>query len=405
MKLLVCACECNPAAERGAGWNWVQAYRRLGYQVHVITNGRYRCELLQCRSVLTGEVVVHHCEVPSWAGSWKKTAVGTYFYNLLWQWAAYDFARELHALERFDRVHHVSTGSRHQPSFMGCLGIPFVYGPMGAGEGPPAALMRGACLRNTVIQGWRNATRAALKLDPFMRATFARAQMIACTTVETMKCIPRRYRSRCMVQLGAAIHEREIAPAPLYDDAAPDFVFVGDLNHGNGLHLAIEAMARARRVVPRARLRVVGDGPDREWLQELAAEAGVAGGVEWMGVLRQEQRAKLLRDSVALVFPSLCDAEGVPVLEALAAALPVVCLDLGAPGVLVTPDCACVVKTEGAGEPEVVEGLEHAMVVLATNPQLRMRMGAQALARARQLTWERAAQAVCAGGEPLKRAA
>jgi glycosyltransferase involved in cell wall biosynthesis len=208
-----------------------------------------------------------------------------------------------------------------------------------------------------------------------------------------------------MVQLGAAIHEREIAPAPLYDGAAPNFVFSGELDHGNGLHLAIEAFARVLKVVPRARLRVIGEGPDREWLQQIAAGTGAADGIEWMGALRQEERATLLHDSVALVFPSLCDAEGLPVLEALAAALPVVCLDLGAPGVLVTPDCACIVKTEAAEEQEVVEGLEHAMVLLATNPQLRMRLGAQALQRARLLTWERAAQAVCAGGEPLNRAA
>jgi hypothetical protein len=175
MKLLVCAYDCNPAAEYSAGWNWVQAFLRVGYQVHVITDGRHRREVLECGSVLRGEVVVHHCEVPAWARCWTETAVGAYLYNLLWQWVAYDFARELHALERFDRVHHVSTGSRHQPSFMGGLGIPFVYGPVSTGEAPPAALMRGVSLRNRVAQTWRSAAGALMKLDPFMRATFARA--------------------------------------------------------------------------------------------------------------------------------------------------------------------------------------------------------------------------------------
>lgn len=405
MKLLVCAYECDPVSERGAGWNWVQAFLRLGYQVHVITNGRYRREVLQCPAVLSGSVVFHYCEVPHWAMGWNGTAAGRYAYNLLWQWVAYGFAQELHVLEKFNRVHHVSTGNLHQPSFMGHLGIPFVYGPVGAGEAPPAALMRGLTLRNRIAQAWRNACNGMLKMDPFMRSTFARAQMIACTTVETMRRIPGTYRSRCMVQLGSAIDEQEIAPAPLYDDAAPNFVFSGELNHDDGLHLAIEALGRVRKVVPRARLRIVGDGPGRAWMQKCAEKAGVADATEWLGPLNQEERAKVLQDSVALVFPSLCDAEGGAVLEALAAALPVVCLDLGAPGVLAAPDCACIVKTEGAEEADVVAGLENAMLLLATNPQLRMRLGAQALQRARQLTWERAAQAVCAGGEPLKRAA
>src|SRR5947209_3454798 len=137
MKLLVCAYDCKPGAEPGVGWNWVQAFLRLGYQVHVITSRRHRGAIMKSPSMLSPNLVFHHCDVPVWARSWEKAPAGQYFYHLLWQWVAYEFARELHALERFDRVHHVSPGNLHQPSFMGGLGIPFVFGPVGGGQAAP----------------------------------------------------------------------------------------------------------------------------------------------------------------------------------------------------------------------------------------------------------------------------
>ena len=405
MKLLVCAYDCKPGSEPGVGWNWVQAYLRLGYQVHVITSGRHRGAIMRNAAALSPTLVFHHCDVPVWARGWDRSETGWYFYHLMWQWVAYDFARELHGLEKFDRVHHISPGSLHQPSFMGGLGIPFVFGPVGGGESAPAELMRGMSLRGRLELGFRRFRAALLNCDPFMRTTFRQAETIACTTAETMNRIPKAYRSRCIVQTASGIDEHQIAPAPLYDNAAPNFAFLGKLKYGNGLHLAIEALAEARRTVPLAKLRVIGEGPEREWLEQRARQMGVWSAVEWLGAARPEERLRVLRDSVALVSPSMCDGSGKPILEALASALPVICLDLGVPGSLATPDCACIVRTDGAREGDVVKSLATAMILLATNPQLRTRMGASALNRARQLTWDSAAQAVNRVVEPIRPAA
>jgi len=97
------------------------------------------------------------------------------------------------------------------------------------------------------------------------------------------------------------------------------------------------------------------------------------------------------------VFPSLHDSGGMVVLEALAAGLPVICLDLGGPGTIATEDCAVVVPARTADEASVVEALADGMIRIATDPAFRARLAENAVLRARQLTWDRAADHLYAG--------
>jgi len=79
------------------------------------------------------------------------------------------------------------------------------------------------------------------------------------------------------------------------------------------------------------------------------------------------------------------------VLEALAAGLPVICLDLGGPGTIATPDCAIVVPARKASNAKVVEDLAEGMIRLATDSALRAALAGNAVNRAKQLTWNQAA--------------
>jgi glycosyltransferase involved in cell wall biosynthesis len=75
-------------------------------------------------------------------------------------------------------------------------------------------------------------------------------------------------------------------------------------------------------------------------------------------------------------------------LEALQAGVPVVCLDLGGPGIIVNESCGFVVSTANADEAQTVAGLAGAMTSLATmaTPELEhLSMGA--IARANDLSW------------------
>jgi colanic acid/amylovoran biosynthesis glycosyltransferase len=126
-------------------------------------------------------------------------------------------------------------------------------------------------------------------------------------------------------------------------------VYIGRLADKKGIDVLLEALVQ----VPSARVRVIGDGPDRAALVALAARLGVADRVQFSGKLPKPEVLAALRRAQAIVIPSKVgaggDMEGTPVVlcEAMAAGVPIVasdlgglgeCVDDGTTGILVPPD-------------------------------------------------------------------
>ncbi|MEM6441635.1 MAG: glycosyltransferase family 4 protein [Pseudomonadota bacterium] len=111
---------------------------------------------------------------------------------------------------------------------------------------------------------------------------------------------------------------------PQRDPERPLLLFVGRLARIKGLGVLLEAFAKVREAHSTVRLRLVGDGPDRAWLEAKAKTLGVAEHVEFTGYQSQDQVTEHLAQSDILVLPSF--AEGVPVvlMEAMAAGVPVI---------------------------------------------------------------------------------
>jgi glycosyltransferase involved in cell wall biosynthesis len=93
------------------------------------------------------------------------------------------------------------------------------------------------------------------------------------------------------------------------------------------------------------------------------------------------------------LFASLRDGGGLVVVEAMAAGKPVVCFDLGGPGLHVNEDCGFKVP---ARDPEQgVRDMAAALEKLARDRNLRARMGRAAFERARQVyDWDRVAERI-----------
>jgi glycosyltransferase involved in cell wall biosynthesis len=74
--------------------------------------------------------------------------------------------------------------------------------------------------------------------------------------------------------------------------------------------------------------------------------------------------------------------------------LPVVCFDLGGPGVLVTKNSGIVVATAHRDRQQLVAALADAMKSLADQPDTLRAVQLGALSRARELTWAAAVRQV-----------
>jgi glycosyltransferase involved in cell wall biosynthesis len=76
------------------------------------------------------------------------------------------------------------------------------------------------------------------------------------------------------------------------------------------------------------------------------------------------------------------------VLESLSMGLPVVCLDLGGPGIMVNASCGFVVPTPDTDDAHTVSGVADAMINLATMSVADLAdLSIGAVARANELSW------------------
>jgi glycosyltransferase involved in cell wall biosynthesis len=99
-------------------------------------------------------------------------------------------------------------------------------------------------------------------------------------------------------------------------------VSLGRLRRQKGHDVALRAMTEIAAAEPRARMLVVGDGPERARLEKLHARLGLAGRAIMTG--QREDVPGILAAADCLVAPSRYEGFGLAVAEAMAAGAPVV---------------------------------------------------------------------------------
>ena len=109
---------------------------------------------------------------------------------------------------------------------------------------------------------------------------------------------------------------------------APVVGTVARLVASKGVDQLIRSLAPIRRIVPSARLLIVGDGPARAGLERLAEQAGVRDTVHFSGTL-PETRVALSLMRVFVFLPAEQEGFGLSLLEAMAAGRPVVAVRRG----------------------------------------------------------------------------
>lgn len=115
------------------------------------------------------------------------------------------------------------------------------------------------------------------------------------------------------------------APLPeLVDPARPLLLFVGRLEPRKGLDVAIRAFLRLRASLPRVRLCVVGDGPERSRCQEMVPPA-LRPDVLFVGRVAAAELPRYHASADVFLAPATSgESFGVVLLEAMAAGLPIV---------------------------------------------------------------------------------
>jgi glycosyltransferase involved in cell wall biosynthesis len=164
------------------------------------------------------------------------------------------------------------------------------------------------------------------------RRALASAAAILVSVPEATVTVPEAFRSKVRVlPFGIDTTAFEIASLP----STATVLFVGRLDAEKGIRELVEAFADVIARIGKARLVVVGDGPERTWLEKRQHASGLNGSLELLGAVPHSRIPDVLKEASLLCLPSHGEPFGMVALEAMASGRPVVAYDLGGPRYLI----------------------------------------------------------------------
>lgn len=177
-------------------------------------------------------------------------------------------------------------------------------------------------------------------------------------------------------------------------DGAPYFLFVGNLKPNKNLSVLLKALGQAVGQIPH-RLIIVGKADNMKTVDRYVAYEAkkLSDRVQLTGEISDQRLMEYYRGAEALVFPSLYEGFGLPLLEAMSLGCPVLCSNTSAlPEV--GGDAVMYFNPRDAGD------LAAKLVEVARTPELRSGLVQRGLARLKMFSYEECA---CQTAEVLNR--
>lgn len=301
--------------------------------------------------------------------------------------------KELVVDQQISVIHQPMPVSPKEPSLIYDMGAPVIIGPMNGGMDYPVSFRRlqGRIERISLFIGRR--------LSNLLNTVFPgkrRAALLLVANERTKQALPDYVREspvKIIVENGVdlTLWKKQIRAKPVSGNPTR-FVYMGRLVDWKAVDILIFAFAEASRS-SNICLTIIGDGVERENLQNLAKRMNVLGDskmeskVHFAGWLSQAECAMQLLDADVLVLPSLMECGGAVVLEAMAMSMPVIATKWGGPVDYLDENCGILI--EPVSRDFLVENIASAMINLAESPEKRLLMGEVARQRIEMMfDWE-----------------
>lgn len=327
-------------------------------------------------------------------GNFHSRALTPFLYpfSLAFEWFAWRRLRSRVMAGEFDIVFRLLPANPVLPSAFPFLSrrcsVPFVIGPINGGLPWPRGFSQAAQQK-----AWIDNLRNVYRFLPFARSTYRRAAAIIAGSSQTyaefasygdkLFFIPENGITRSL--FSSTLRRSD-------GDSKLELIFLGALVPYKACDLALRAAASALRS-NLAHFTVVGDGPERSRLEELARSLEIEKSISFCGMLPHAEAMRRLHAADVMIYPSVREFGGAVVVEALAAgAIPFVA-DFGGPGDTVRPDVGF--KVSLTNEADVVSQLERSLAELIRDRSLLERLRQQGMFYAREfLTWDAKVQTV-----------
>jgi len=143
-----------------------------------------------------------------------------------------------------------------------------------------------------------------------------------------------------------------------------------------GIHFALHALARVKKAGCRIPFTVASEGPERSFLERKAQELGLGSQVVFRSPFAGHEYRPALADHNLFLLPSFREGSAITILEAMLCGQVPLVVSSSTQGETVTPASGFAVPLESADQ--IIGNLASALLKLAGDPDLRLRMAREA---------------------------
>jgi glycosyltransferase involved in cell wall biosynthesis len=397
-RLLLSAYQCGPSmgSVSQIGWEW---YSRLAPRIPttLVTHLRNREALTKAGAPLSCSEVIF-VDTERFSGSLYRLAsrllpkslqagfpISSLDFFVYDRCAVTLLRQKIVAGARWDIVHAVTPVSPPAPTWLHRLGPPLILGPLNGGIKTLPAFPQVTGGKSARLDPVRNIGRLVDTIVDTIVGSTRKATVILTVTRATLTSIPRRYRRLCipMLENGVDLNVFSAAPWPIGPSKthALRILFVGRFLPFKGVPLLLEAIARIRDEFP-VRLTIVGEGPLEASWKQVTNALGLQDIVTFCGPLSAAEVAAQMRAAHVFCLPSVRESGTAVLLEAMAAARPVIAIAYGGPAEVVDDNVGRAIPPDA---PEaMIETLAHTLRDVFADAESWQRRGEEGRRRAEQ---------------------
>jgi len=383
----------NPfkGSEDGMGWNFVCQIARNNKVIAITReNNQPHIEkyMLEIPSDVYQNIQFLYFDLPYWMRFWKKGGRGAMLYYWMWQKGIVAFIKKQNL--SFDIVHNVNFHNDWTPSYLWKLNKPFIWGPIGHHPEIPKqylAPFKKSYFIKDKLTWWIK--HYFWNFSFSLKKTVKKADYVLCmnsSVADILKLEKQKY---------------EVIPSVATEDFGCDkqvendsftLISAGRLVPLKGFDLSILAFGKFVQRLPereksKAKLIIVGSGPEKELLKQMCIDNSIENNVEFIKWIDRVDLLEIYKKSTAFLFPSH-EGAGMVVAEALSFGLPVICLDNCGPGEFISEKSGIAVKMGDYSS--TVNGLSEAIFKIYSNKEFAQKMSDEARIHFEQnFKWDR----------------
>jgi glycosyltransferase involved in cell wall biosynthesis len=162
---------------------------------------------------------------------------------------------------------------------------------------------------------WKDAGRVLRKAD-----------VVTSPTRRAAELLERSAGISGVLAVSCGIEAYKFANTTPTSNKEPRILFLGRLDYEKQVHNLLRAVALLPRKL-NAQVEIVGDGGEREYLENLALELGIKKQVEFRGHISDQELPKAYERATLFAMPSIAELQSIATMEAMASGRPIVAAD------------------------------------------------------------------------------